>query len=282
MIGSRGAQYLLELSLGAIRLEKHLVKMPNPPTKEIRNCPFCQMDLKKEELIHVTILCPLAQYVWINIKVALEKTIGRKINLHLEMLYTARNLEKDIDKETWKTIRSFLGEGLAVIMNLHYKRETWINDILIYKMIAFRIRQNRAMKGERLPAENPYEIYEENTAIGLKFLKRRYKKMSQREKQLIEKNLVFSSRNKGMERREGKPVLRDPDRIQIFTEDEESSSNDNMEDTTTQGARQLTIQDFDKETKNRYTRRAINMLEIQGRERARRRAQLEIGKEENE
>ena len=73
LIGSRGAQYLLELALGAIRLEKHLVKMPNHPTKEIRNCPFCQMDLKTEELIHVTILCPLAQYVWINIKVALER-----------------------------------------------------------------------------------------------------------------------------------------------------------------------------------------------------------------
>ena len=124
------------------------------------------------------------------------------------------------------------------------------------------------MRGERLPAENPYKLYKENTAIGLKFLKRRYKKMSQREKQLIEKNLVFSSRNKGMERREGKPVLRDPDRIQIFTEDEESSSNDNMEDITTQNVRGCPIQDFDKETKNRYTRRAINMLEIQGREKA--------------
>ena len=111
-------------------------------------------------------------------------------------------------------------------------------------------------------SENSYELYEENTAIGLEFLKRRYKKMSQREKQQIEKYLVFSSRNKGIERREGKPVLRDPDRIQIFTEDEESSSNDDMEDTTKQGARQRPIQDFDKETKNRYTRRAINILEI--------------------
>ena len=60
-------------------------------------------------------------------------------------------------------------------MNLYYKRETWINYILIYKMIAFRIRQNRAMKGERLQTENSYELYEENTAIGLKFIKRIYK-----------------------------------------------------------------------------------------------------------
>ena len=252
--------------------------MTNHPTKSIRKCPFCQLDLKEEELIHVTILCPLAQYVWMNIKVALENTTGRKINLHLEMLYTARNLEKEIDKDTWRTIRSFLGEGLAIIMNLYYKREAWINEILIYRMIAFRIRQNRSMRGEKLPEENPYELYAENRAIGLEFLKKRYKKMSQREKRMIEKNLVFSSRNKGMERREGKPVLREPERIQIFTEDEESSSNDNMEDTTTQGARQLTIQDFDKETKNRYTRRAINMLEIQGRERARERAQQKIEK----
>ena len=71
-----------------------------------------------------------------------------------------------------------------------------------------------------------------------------------------------------MERREGKPVLREPERIQIFTEDEESSSNDNnMEDTTIQNVRKRPIQDFDKETKNRYTRRAINLLEILGRER---------------
>ena len=171
---------------------------------------------------------------------------------------------------------------MAVIMNLYYKREAWINDKLIYRMIAFRLRQNRSMKGEKLPEENPYELYAEDTVIGLEFLKRRYKKMSQREKRMIERNLVFASRNKGMERREGKPVLREPEGLQVFTEAEESSSNDNMEDTDEQQARKLMIQDFDEVTTNRYIRRAINMLEIQGRERARRRAQLEIGKEENE
>ena len=144
----------------------------------------------------------------------------------LEMLYTARNLDKEIDKETWKTIRSFLGEGLAVIMNLYYKRETWINDKIIYRMIAFRLRQNRSMKGDKLPEENPYEIGTGDTVIGLEFLKRRYKKMNQREKRMIERNLVFASRNKGLERREGKTVLREPEDLQVLTDLEESDSVD--------------------------------------------------------
>ena len=57
---------------------------------------------------------------------------------------------------------------------------------------------------------------------------------------------------------------------------------DESQQTQEKQARTLTIQDFDEVITNRYIRRAINMLEIQGREIARRRDQPEIGKEENE
>ena len=55
-----------------------------------------------------------------------------------------------------------------------------------------------------------------------------------------------------------------------------------VDESQEQQARILTIQDFDEVIKNIYIKRAINMLEIQGREIARRRDQPEIGKEENE
>merc|ERR1712002_1227971 len=124
--------------------------------------------------------------------------------------------------------------GLAVIMNLYYKRETWINDKIIYRMIGFRLRQNRSMKGDKLPEENPYKIGTGDTVIGLEFLKRRYKKMNQREKRMIERNLVFASRNKGLERREGKTVLKPPEDLEVFTDMEENSENEVDESQQTQ------------------------------------------------
>ena len=162
-------------------------------------------------------------------------------------------------------------------MNLYYRRESWINDKTIYRMITFRLRQNRSMKGNKLPEENPYEIGTGDTVIGLDFLKRRYKKMNQREKRMIEKNLVFASRNKGLERREGKTVLKPPEDLQVFTDMEEDSVDelDESQQTQEKQARTLTIQDFDEVINNRYIKRASNLLEIYIREIAREKDQPE-------
>ena len=135
------------------------------------------------------------------------------------------------------------------------------------------------MKGNKLSEENPYEIGTGDTVIGLEFLKRRYKKMNQREKRMIEKNLVFASRNKGLERREGKTVLKLPEDLQVFTDMEEDLVDESQQETQETQARTLTIQDFDEVITNRYIKRAINMLEIQGREIARRKDQPEIEKD---
>ena len=40
-----------------------------------------------------------------------------------------------MDNKKWKKIRSFAGEGLALIMNLYYKRESWITGETIYRML---------------------------------------------------------------------------------------------------------------------------------------------------
>ncbi len=148
-----GAQYLTELCLGAIRMERHLVHMPTHPTGVIRDCPFCDTNLTRDELIHVIILCPMAQYVWLNIEAALKTGTGVEVKLDLDMLFTAKQLDKGIPKARWMTIRSFAGEGLATIMGLYYKRESWLSGDNIYNIIRFRLRQNIAIRTGKMPTD---------------------------------------------------------------------------------------------------------------------------------
>ena len=65
----------------------------------------------------------MAQYIWMNIEPALKTELGDEVKLDLDMLFTAKQLDRSITKSRWRIIRSFTGEGLATIMGLYYRRE---------------------------------------------------------------------------------------------------------------------------------------------------------------
>ena len=88
-------------------------------------------------------------------------------------------------------IRSFTGEGLATIMGLYYKRESWLSRENIYNMIRFRIRQNIAIRTGKMPTDE--EMYRKNDVKDkLCCLKARFYMLGYRDKWDLNKaNMTF-------------------------------------------------------------------------------------------
>ena len=143
------------------------------------------------KLIHVLLLCPMAQYIWMNIEAALKTGTGGEVKLDLDMLFTAKQLDKSIPKARWMMIRSFTGEGLATIMGLYYKRESWLSGENVYNMIRFRIRQNIAIRTGKMPTDE--EMYRKNDVKDkLCCLKARFDMLGYRDKWDLNKaNMTF-------------------------------------------------------------------------------------------
>ena len=138
------------------------------------------------------------------------------------MLFTARKNNKEIDIKKWKKIRSFAGEGLALIMNLYYKSESWITGETIYRMLRFRLRQNLSMTNNKMPREEDMHKIED-VGVNLSEVKERYKQLSYEEKRkLDETNMVFYTRMAGGMISGGEYRMVEPNRMQITGEEDPS------------------------------------------------------------
>ena len=149
-------------------------------------------------------------------------------------------------------------------MNLYYKREFWNDGRTIYRMIIFRLRQNRGICGEKMKEEDDMHKYGEgDTAIGLDNLKQRYIEMDDNDKTRVERNLAFASRNKRLERGAGKIVLRSPEKIELFKKSPEEEDEEDEEDERQQHTqRNVDIQtNIDRKLKNSKQNKILNLLD---------------------
>ena len=149
-----------------------------------------------------------------NVEAALEEELKENVIIDLDMLFTARKNNKEMDIKKLKKIRSFIEEGLVLIMNLYYKRESWITGETIYRMLRFRLRQNLSMTINKMPREEDMHKIED-IGVNLNEVKDRYKQLSYEEKRKLEDtNMVFYTRMAGGSISGGEYRLVEPDRMQ--------------------------------------------------------------------
>ena len=118
-------KYAQESLLCAIRTERHLVKMPEHPSGVIRPCNIC---FGEDNLHHILISCPLAQIIWLRLKLAIQIITKHTFDITIETILLSKiKTHTQCSKVLNKLIVALVCATRFVLMNIYYKRPKIFN-----------------------------------------------------------------------------------------------------------------------------------------------------------
>ena len=113
-------KYAQEAILCAIRTEKHLSKMPDHPTGQIRPCNIC---FGGDSLHHILISCPLAQLFWLRLKLAIQAVTRQKCEITIEAIILSKLTHYiECSKAINKFVVALICATRYVLMSIYYRR----------------------------------------------------------------------------------------------------------------------------------------------------------------
>ena len=112
-----------EVSLAAMRVEKHIFKIDNLLT-EPRPCPYC--DSNETTVIHHLYRCPVAEWMWNTIRILISVQLGVKFDLNDKVIFQGifpRNIWSNLSRNVKTLIHIFVSIARHMLFSLLYLRE---------------------------------------------------------------------------------------------------------------------------------------------------------------